>query len=150
MVSRISSARISDSATGAYALLQWATALYAVGLTVHTADHLRRGIEVLTPEVLWAGNVSSLTGVAVIALVFWKHRAAPAAAALLGFAAAFGVATVHLLPHWSALSDAFPGSHDTGVTPVSWAVVMIEIVGALAMGITGVGVLRSLRPRSPS
>jgi hypothetical protein len=126
-----------------YRLLQYATVLYSAGLLAHIADHLRRGIDVLTPQVLWAGNISTLAGLALIVAVFARSRLAPGAAVVFGFGAAFGVAAVHLLPHWSALSDAFPGSHDAGVTAISWVVVLVEIVGSLAMGIAGVAVLRS-------
>ena len=130
-----------------YRFLQYATMVYGVGLLAHTADHLRRGIDVLTPEVLWAGNVSTLAGLALIAAVFARSRLAPGACTVFGFATAFGVAAVHLLPHWSAFSDAFPGSHDAGVTAVSWVVVLVEIVGSFAMGIAGVAVFRSYSSR---
>ena len=127
--------------TWRFALLRYATLLYAFGLIVHTGDHLRRGIDVLTPEVFWAGNVSTLLGVVVIALVLIGHPQAPLLATLIGFTVAPGVAAAHLLPHWSAFSDAFPGAHGTGVTAVSWAVVMIEITGLLAMGVAGLSLL---------
>ena len=129
--------------TWRYALLRYATLLYAFGLIVHTADHLHRGIDVLTWEVFWAGNVSTVLGVSVIVLVFAGHRLAPLLAAVTGISVAIGVSAVHLLPHWSAMSDAFPGASGTGVTPVSWGVVLIEIVGALAMGIAGASLLRT-------
>lgn len=118
--------------------LRSATGLYAAGLALHIADHFRRGIDVVTTEVLWLGNLSTAAGITVIAMVFTRHRLAPTAAALLGFPVAIGVAAVHLLPHWSTLSDAFPGAHGTGVTGMSWAVVLLEIVGASAMGLAGV------------
>ena len=41
---------------------------------------------------------------------------------------------MHLLPTWSAFSDTFVNAHDTGVTAMSWSVVLIEITGAFAMG----------------
>src|SRR6478735_4454076 len=74
--------------TWRYALLRYATLLYAFGLIVHTADHLHRGISVLSLEVLWAGNVSTVLGVAVIALVFAGHRLAPLLAAVTGISIA--------------------------------------------------------------
>ncbi len=126
-----------------FRFLQYATVLYGVGLLAHTADHLRRGIDVLTPEVLWAGSISTLAGLALIVAVFARSRLAPGASTVFGFAAAFGVAAVHLLPHWSAFSDAFPGSHDSGVAAASWVVVLVEIVGSLAMGVAGVAAFRS-------
>lgn len=143
MTARTAYARTRNETARTSALLRWATALYAVGLVAHTVDHLRRGVDVITPEVLWAGNVSTVAGVALIVLVYAKHRMAPAAAVAFGFSMALGVSAVHLLPHWSAFSDAFPGAHHTGVTPVSWTVVLVEIVGGLAMGIAGARMMRS-------
>ena len=122
---------------GADRLLQASTALYALGLALHTADHVRRGTAVISPEVFWAGVFSTSMGLVTIALVFTRHRLAPLAAALLGIPVAVGVAAVHLLPHWSVFSDAFPGAHGTGVTAVSYLVVLVEILGAFALGVVG-------------
>src|SRR5947209_17474840 len=105
-------------------LLRYATLLYGVGLVTHTADHLRRGTGVLTREVFWAGMLSTTIGVVTIGLVFARHRLAPLLAAVAGLPFVAGVAAVHLLPHWSALSDAFPDAHGTGVPALSWTVVL--------------------------
>src|SRR5258708_17590418 len=114
--------------------LRYAAALYMVGLVAHTADHIRRGTDVISPEVFWAGLASTAIGVATVALVVAGHRLAPLAAAIAGLPIAVGVAAVHLLPHWSALSDAFPGAQGTGATALSCGVVLLEIVGAAALG----------------
>jgi hypothetical protein len=45
------------------------------------------------------------------------------------------------LPYWSAFSDAFPGARGTGVTAMSWTVVLIEIVGAALMGAIGLSIV---------
>ena len=127
--------------------LRYAALLYALGLALHTADHFRRGTDVVTNQVLWAGNVSTLVGVGTVVLVL-GHLFAPMAAALTGLPVAIGVAAVHLLPEWSAFSDAFPGAHGTGVTALSWTVVLIEIAGAAAMGIIGLSIVRNAR-RTP-
>jgi hypothetical protein len=128
--------------------LRYATAVYAVGLVLHTADHVRRGLGVVTPQVLWLGNVSTAAGLVTIALVFLRHRWAPRAAATLGLPVALGVAAVHFLPRWSEFSDAFPGAHGTGVTSLSWLVVSLEILGAAALGMAGMQALT--RRRQPS
>lgn len=133
---------VEASATWEYALLRYAALLYALGLIVHTADHFRRGVDVLTPQVFWAGNVSTIVGVAVIALILAGHRVAPIAAVAFGLPAALGITAVHLLPHWSAFSDAFPGAHHTGVTSMSWGVVLVEILGGIALSAAGMLVLR--------
>ena len=123
-------------------LLRWATALYAAGLAAHFADHIRRGTDVITPEVFWAGMASTAAGLLTIVLVATRHRMAATAAAVFGLPVAVGVTAVHLLPHWSALSDPFVGGGSIGITPISWTVVLIEIAGAAAMGLIGIAVLR--------
>jgi hypothetical protein len=131
--------------TGETRLLRYAALLYALGLALHTVDHLRRGLDVLTPEVQWAGNLSTAIGLVAVFLVLTGNRWGPLVAVVTGIPIAIGVAAVHLLPHWSAFSDAFPGANHTGVTALSYTVVLIEIVGALAMGVAGLAVRRSRR-----
>jgi hypothetical protein len=125
--------------------LKYCALFYALGLALHTADHLRRGLDVVTPQVQWAGNLSTALGVAAAVMVIVGHRFGPMLAALTGIPVGLGVAAVHLLPRWSAFSDAFPGAHNTGVTALSWSVVIIEIVGALAMGTVALSILRDQR-----
>jgi hypothetical protein len=118
--------------------LRLAALLYVAGLIAHTADHIRRGTSVITTEVLVLGFLSTLAGIVTVALIFTRNRRAPLVAAIFGFQVAIGVAAVHLLPKWSVFSDAFPGSRATGVSALSWTVVLVEIAGALALGIAGV------------
>jgi hypothetical protein len=120
-------------------LLRYAALAYGVGFLLHTADHLRRGIEAVTPQVLWMGNVASVIAIAAIALAIAGYRVAPAIAAVHGFTQAIGVAAVHLLPAWGAFSDSLP---DGGADVLSWAAVLAEIVGALAFGVAGATLLR--------
>jgi len=121
--------------------LRWAAGVYALALALHTFDHLRRGLDASPTAVLWAGNLSTLLGVAAIVLVFSGHRWAPAFAAITGIPVAIGVAAVHLLPPWGALSESFLDGGN-GITAMSWIVVVIEIAGAFAMGIAGLLALR--------
>jgi hypothetical protein len=122
--------------------LRYSTGLYAIGLVAHTADHLRRGTGLLTHHVFWAGNLSTLAGVITVALVFSRHRLAPVMAAAFGVPVAVGVAAVHLLPHWSAFSDAFPGAAPASkVEWISYVVVLVEIIGAALTGIIAVRIL---------
>jgi hypothetical protein len=130
---------------GQHPWLKYSALFYALGLALHTADHLRRGLDAVTPQVLWAGNVSTAVGITVAALVIVGHRSGSLLAAVTGIPVAVGVAAVHMLPKWSALSDAFVGAHNTGVTAFSWTVVLIEIVGAVAMGVAGWMVVREER-----
>jgi hypothetical protein len=121
--------------------LRLAASLYLVGLIAHTADHIRRGTSVITTEVLALGVLSTIAGIITLALILMRNRRAPVAAAVFGFQVAIGVSAVHLLPKWSAFSDAFPGSRGTGISTVSWTVVLVEIAGGLALGIAGASAL---------
>jgi len=122
-------------------LLRSAAIIYAAGLAIHSADHIRRGPDVLTSGVKVAGAVTTILGVVAVILVLNRHRRAPLVAALVGFQAALGIGWVHLLPHATSFRDTFPGARGTGVTAFSWVAVIVEIVGALLLGIAAVEVL---------
>ena len=122
--------------------LRWAAVALAVGLLVHTVDHLRRGLDAVTTEVFWAGNVSTVLALVAITLVFASHRRAAQLAVVVGVSQALGVAAVHLLPAWGVLSDSL---RDGGVDAVSWVAVLAEIAGAAAFGVAGLFVLTQPR-----
>jgi hypothetical protein len=122
--------------------LKAAAALYGVGLVIHTIDHFRRGTGVISREVFWAGTVSIAVAVATVVLAFIGHRLAPLVAATAALPVGIGVAAVHLLPHWSVFSDAFPGGAVRGVNALSWTAVLLEIAGAVAVGLLGIAMLR--------
>ena len=123
-------------------LLSYAAAFYAVAWAIHTGDHVRRGVGVLTVEVSTLGSIVAIAQLLVVAAVFLRWRWAALAAALIGLPDAVGIAAVHLLPHWSAFSDAFPGAQRTGVTAFSWFAAVLEVVGALLFGMAGIYALR--------
>src|SRR6186997_2408824 len=100
--------------------------LFAAGSAVHMVDHLRRGQGSITDELYWAGNLATIVQVAVITLIFTRHRLAPLAA--------------HWLPEWSALSD--PVWDVTSAPWLSYAASALEIAGALAIGVTGLAIVR--------
>ena len=127
-----------DRRTAPAAVLRYAAAFYALALIFHTADHLRRGIDAVTPQVLASGAVSTTIAVVAIVLCFTRFRYAAILAIVAGFANAFGVAAVHLLPRWSAFSDDL----------VSWVAAVLEIVAAGALGVAGVVALQ--RSRGPT
>jgi hypothetical protein len=138
----------ADSARRAYddRVLRWAGAVFAVALVVHGIDHMRRGFDVLSTEVLWLGNVQTVGAVVALFLVFTGHRWGPAAAVAIGFASAIGFAVVHLLPYWSVLSDNFPGAESpAGVTEYSWFAALFEIAADVAFGWAGLRALRDAR-----
>jgi hypothetical protein len=129
-------------------LLRCAAVVYAVAWAVHTGDHVRRGLGVETVEVLTLGSITAVAQLLVVATVFLRWRWAAVAAVAIGFPDAVGIAAVHLLPHWSAFSDAFPGAYRTGVTGFSWFAAVLEIVGALVFGMAGVHALRAASRRN--
>jgi hypothetical protein len=129
-------------------LLRCAAVVYAVAWAVHTGDHVRRGLGVETVEVLTLGSVAAVAQLLVVATVFLRWRWAAVAAVAIGFPDAVGIAAVHLLPHWSAFSDAFPGAYRTGVTGFSWFAAVLEIVGALVFGMAGVHALQAASRRN--
>jgi hypothetical protein len=68
-----------------------------------------------------------------------RHRRAPLIAVAAGFPLALGFTAAHMLPTWSVLSDSFVDGH---VSAFSWFASLLEIAGALALGLAGVYVLR--------
>ena len=74
-------------------------------------------------------------------LVFTRHRLAPLAAVAAGFPLALGFAAAHWLPQWSDLSD--PLWEIGSWTWFSWIASTTEIVGALAVGVAGLVIVRS-------
>jgi hypothetical protein len=118
--------------------------LFAVGSAVHTLDHLRRGQGSVTDALYWTGNLALVLQVLVVTLVLTRHRLAPAAAVAAGFPLALGFFAAHWLPDWGPLSDPL---WETGSwTWVSYAASVLEIAGALAVGVAGLAVLRTRGP----
>ena len=131
-------------------MLRGAGGLFAVALVVHGIDHMRRGFDVISTEVLWLGNVQTIGAVVALFLVFTGHRWGPVAAVAIGFASAVGFAVVHLLPYWSVVSDNFPGAESgAGVTGYSWFAALFEIGADVVFGWAGLRVLRDARNSSP-
>jgi hypothetical protein len=111
---------------------------------VHTADHLRQGLGDLTTEILVGGSALTVLAVVVLVLVLRGHPRAPAFAAVVGLSGAAGIASAHIAPHWSALSDSYP---EIGADALSWAVMLLEVGTALWLGVEG---LRATRSRAPT
>ena len=117
--------------------------VFLAALLVHGADHLHRGVDVVTTQVLAGGTVQFAAALVAFALVLRRHPAAPAAATVVGFSSALLFVTAHLLPHWSAFSDAYVGSPVApGVTAFSWFTATFEIAADVAFGWAGAVALR--------
>ncbi len=123
-------------------LLRLAGVFYGLVWFIHTADHVRRGTDVVSTPVLVLGALAAVQELLAVGAVFLRWRWAPIAAAAVGLSDAVGIVAVHLLPHWGRFSDAFPGAHGTGVTAVSWVTGIGEMAGALAFGLAGAYVWR--------
>ncbi|WP_235746571.1 hypothetical protein [Nocardia coffeae] len=135
-----STTRRPGSALSAPTTLRLVTAIFTVALLVHAADHLRRGMSTVSPLVMTLGFIQLVLALATVALVVLRHRWAPTAAMVVGFASAAGFLVVHLLPDWfGPLSDSFinpPAS--ANVTGFSWFAALFEIAADLAFGIAAV------------
>lgn len=126
--------------------LRWFAWVYGIGLVIHTADHFRRTTSAVSTQILILGAISTFVAVFTFALIARRSEQAPLVAAVVGIVTATGVSAVHLLPQWStAFSDPFPGGAVRGITALSWTAVLIEIAGALAMGLAGLTILRAAR-----
>ena len=123
--------------------LRTAGVVFAIALGVHGADHFRRGMDVLSGPVFWAGNLQIGLSLVTLALIFLRHRLAPVFAVVLGFASAIGFTVAHVLPHWSSFSDSFTGAHPAPhVTGFSWFAAAFEIGSGLYLGIAAVVTMR--------
>ena len=93
-------------------------AVYAAAIIAHGADHLRRGLDAVTPEVFWAGIAGAFLAGIAIAAALVAGRSAGALAVVVGLPSALGIAAVHLLPGWGPCSDSF---WKPGTAAASWA-----------------------------
>ena len=121
-----------------------AGSLFVAGFVVHNADHARRGVDAVTDHVVWAGTFVAIAAAVILTLVFTDHPEAPLAAAAGGFGIAVGVSATHLLPDWGVLSDPL-----LDLSATSWVAVLAEIVGAIALGFSGLRAGSWTSPRRP-
>jgi len=114
--------------------------LFALGSAVHIVDHLRRGQGSVTDELNWVGTLALVLQAVVVTLLLTRHRLAPVLAVAAGFPLALGFFAAHWLPEWSALSD--PAWQIDSWRWFSYVASTTEIVGALAIAVAGLGVVR--------
>ena len=114
--------------------------LFALGSAVHIVDHLRRGQGSVTDELQWVGTLALVLQAVVVTLLLTRHRLAPLLAVAAGFPLALGFFAAHWLPEWSALSD--PAWQIDSWRWFSYVASTTEIVGALAITVAGLGVVR--------
>jgi hypothetical protein len=114
---------------------------FAAGSAIHLIDHLRRGQGSVSDVLYTVGNVSLVVQVATISLVLTRHRLAPIAAVAAGFSLALGFTAAHWLPRWSSISD--PVWAIKSLTWFSYIASASEILGALALAIAGLAIIRA-------
>ena len=119
-----------------------AAALFAIGVVVHNADHVRRGADAVEPDVFWLGTAAIGMEVALVGLLCQRHRIAPLAAAVAGFGLATGYVLVHFLPERQWLSD--PLIATSGIDRWSIFAASFEVAVALVLGLVGLRALRRL------
>ena len=113
---------------------------FGVAVTVHTADHLRRGQASITELLYLLGNLSLVLSVVTITLVLTGHRLAPLFAAVVGPALAVGFLTAHWLPRWSDMSD--PVWQVTSLPALSFVASAGEVLTAAWLGLVGNRIVR--------
>jgi hypothetical protein len=114
--------------------------VFAAGSAIHMVDHLRRGQGSITETLSRLGTLSTILQAITVTLIVARHRLAPVAAVAAGFSLAAGFLAAHWLPDWSSLSDPL-----WQIESMRWLSVVAssaEILGALAIGIAGLRVLR--------
>jgi hypothetical protein len=111
-----------------------AAALFLAANVVHTLDHVRTGLDRLPAEVVSAGTLLTIAAVFALVLALRRDPRAPVVCTGVGVAAGLGVAAAHLAPHWSALSDPYPG---LGPDALSWVVMLAEIAAGLVLAVAG-------------
>lgn len=114
--------------------------VFATGSAIHMVDHLRRGQGSVTETLYRVGTLSTILQAATVTLIVVRHRLAPIAAVAAGFSLAAGFLAAHWLPEWSSLSDPL-----WKIDSMRWFSVVAssaEILGALAIGIAGLRILR--------
>jgi hypothetical protein len=112
---------------------------FVVANILHTLDHFRQGVGGLSPAIFVGGTTLTLLAIVVMVMALRQHPRTAALAAVVGFSGAVGIASSHLAPHWSSLSDSYPEIH---ADALSWVVVLLEIGAALVLGIVAVRELR--------
>ncbi len=119
--------------------LVMATGVLVLVFVIHGVDHVRQGLDRLTPEVTIGGQVLMAAAFTVFVLALRRHRLAPPLAIAVGLGSALAVTASHIAPHWSAFSDSYP---DNGLDVLAWASMLAVIAAAGMVALAGVNQLR--------
>lgn len=108
--------------------------LFVAVLLLHTADHVVRQDRHIPSELGVVGLAGLAGALLSLGLALGRHERAPLAAATVGLLSGVGFLAVHLAPHWSPLSDPYPG---LGLDAVSWASMLGAVAAGLALALAG-------------
>src|SRR5947199_7607472 len=86
------------AADGDQRRLEWAAWFFTLAVLVHNADHVRRNAGTLAHDVFAVGTAAMAVEVAIVVMVFGRHRLAPLFAAVAGASLAAGYVLVHFTP----------------------------------------------------
>lgn len=111
---------------------------------IHTADHIRQGLDRVSTEVLTGGTILTLLAVLTVAVTLLGHERAAQMCVAVGVFAAVGIVAAHVPPGWGPLSDSYP---DARVDALSWIVMFVEVAAAANLAAAGA---RSLQRRTPA
>jgi hypothetical protein len=131
--------------------LRIANAAFALAVVLHTTDHFRqaRGLFVLDPLVLAGGSAVFVLAFASLWLTWQDHDNAPLVAMIVGAVSAVGVASSHIAPYWSRLSDPYTA---LDLDAYSWLVMLLEIGTAVVLAVVSAQMLnrrQQLQPKLP-
>ena len=114
---------------------------------VHTADHVRRGLENTSDGVTWAGTLAAVLAAIALTLISTEHNSAAMVSAAVFPSIAFGVAATHLAPGWGYFSEPLLFDSQTDV----WATIAVvpEIVAAAWLGERSFREVRNSGYRTP-
>lgn len=111
-----------------------AAAFYLLAWTIHTADHIRRGLFDVAIGVQVLGNLQILLTVGFAWLLWKRHPLAPVVALGIGIPVTVGIGFAHLGPDLGPFSDSL---WSAGIDTFTWVAVILELLGSIALAVGG-------------
>jgi cyanate permease len=126
-------------------MLRWTAIAFVVGWGIHALDHLRRGMSASPPFIMAAGMIQGVLVAVAVIMALTRHRRAPEAAIVVGFASAVGFSYAHLLPTFiPGYQDSFISPPHINVTWFSWFSALAEIGTGIVFALAGIRAQRSV------
>jgi hypothetical protein len=112
----------------------------------HLLDHIRQDRD-LPAEVQAVGVTGYVATALLFVLILRRHHLAGFYAVAFGLSVLAGFAAVHLLPHWSAISDPYSEIDTDALNWVLVALPMLSAVWLLAAGLRASPRIAATAPR---